>query len=47
MVDIGLQITLVNKYVFTTFGSESFEYFIKDKKEFAIDRIINSTRRKD
>ena len=33
---------LVNKYVFTTFGSESFEYFIKDKKEFAIDRIINS-----
>lgn len=37
---------LVNKYVFTTFGSESFEYFIKDKEEFVINYAINSKREK-
>lgn len=37
---------LVNKYVFTTFGSESFEYFIKDKEEFVINYAIDSKREK-
>lgn len=33
---------MVNKYVFTTFGSDNFELFMKDAKEFVINYAINS-----